>query len=220
LIIILAIILAAVTVLLKRKTPVSEQDYPYCLDNKFLSRAELSFFGVLRQAVGENGIVFAKVRVADVISIRKNLSASKRQTAFNRIQSKHFDFIICTPNNIIPKAAIELDDSSHKHSARIRRDEFLNHAAKVAGLPLLRITAKNAYAIVEIREKLALYLELVDASQVNAAAVESNRLSEFQACPRCGSTMIRRHGKSGMLAGKKFWGCSQYPSCRSILPII
>lgn len=36
-------------------------------------------------------------------------------------------------------------------------------------------------------------------------------------CPRCGSEMILRSTKSGENAGKQFWGCSQFPKCRSVL---
>lgn len=36
-------------------------------------------------------------------------------------------------------------------------------------------------------------------------------------CVKCGSSMILRAVKSGENAGKQFWGCSQYPRCRSTL---
>jgi restriction system protein len=35
-------------------------------------------------------------------------------------------------------------------------------------------------------------------------------------CPKCGSDMLLRTTKSGDNAGKKFWGCSQFPKCRTI----
>ena len=35
-------------------------------------------------------------------------------------------------------------------------------------------------------------------------------------CPKCGSTMVQRVSKKGPNAGNKFWGCSQFPKCRSI----
>ena len=35
-------------------------------------------------------------------------------------------------------------------------------------------------------------------------------------CPRCGSLMVLREAKNGANAGKSFWGCSQFPKCRSI----
>lgn len=34
------------------------------------------------------------------------------------------------------------------------------------------------------------------------------------ACPRCGSTMIKREAKRGANAGNGFWGCSTYPKCK------
>lgn len=33
-------------------------------------------------------------------------------------------------------------------------------------------------------------------------------------CPRCGATTVKRLAKKGALAGKEFWGCSRFPSCR------
>lgn len=38
-------------------------------------------------------------------------------------------------------------------------------------------------------------------------------------CPKCGSDMVQRIAKQGIKAGQKFWGCSNYPSCRSVIPI-
>lgn len=38
-------------------------------------------------------------------------------------------------------------------------------------------------------------------------------------CPNCGSRMVRRTAKRGHRAGRAFWGCSQYPSCRGTRPI-
>ena len=40
-----------------------------------------------------------------------------------------------------------------------------------------------------------------------------------QDCPKCGSTMVKRIAKQGANAGKAFWGCSDFPQCRGIVPI-
>jgi predicted RNA-binding Zn-ribbon protein involved in translation (DUF1610 family) len=40
-----------------------------------------------------------------------------------------------------------------------------------------------------------------------------------KACPKCGSEMILRTTKSGENAGKQFWGCSQFPRCRSVISV-
>ncbi len=39
-------------------------------------------------------------------------------------------------------------------------------------------------------------------------------------CPKCGSDMILRTTKSGGNIGKQFWGCSQFPNCRSFQPLV
>lgn len=44
----------------------------------------------------------------------------------------------------------------------------------------------------------------------------SPALFDAPSCPMCGSSMVKRVAKSGANAGKTFWGCSQYPSCRGI----
>ena len=43
-----------------------------------------------------------------------------------------------------------------------------------------------------------------------------NDLTAAHSCPKCGSEMVLRTAKSGKNVGNKFWGCSQFPKCRSI----
>ncbi len=38
-------------------------------------------------------------------------------------------------------------------------------------------------------------------------------------CPKCGGGMVLRTAKKGDNIGKKFWGCSRYPSCRTVQKI-
>lgn len=35
-------------------------------------------------------------------------------------------------------------------------------------------------------------------------------------CPKCGSAMVLRTARRGANAGKQFWGCSAYPSCKVV----
>lgn len=41
-----------------------------------------------------------------------------------------------------------------------------------------------------------------------------------QACPRCGSPMVRRVATRGAKAGQAFLGCSRYPDCRATIDIV
>ncbi|SMM97710.1 FIG00856926: hypothetical protein [uncultured Candidatus Thioglobus sp.] len=38
-------------------------------------------------------------------------------------------------------------------------------------------------------------------------------------CPKCSSTMVLREVKKGQKMGNKFWGCSKFPKCRSIVNV-
>ncbi len=127
---------------------------PYELQETLFSPAERSFLGVLDLAVGDKARVFAKVRVADVLTPQARMGKSKWQQAFNRISAKHFDYLLCHPADLSFLCAIELDDSSHRHQKRKARDLFLKEACDGAGLPLLQIPASSHYQVEELREQL------------------------------------------------------------------
>jgi hypothetical protein len=65
------------------------------------SNAERSFFGGLTQALGDEYVVMGKVRVADILSPQKGLNKSNWQTAFNKVASKHFDYVLCTRDTFL-----------------------------------------------------------------------------------------------------------------------
>jgi len=44
----------------------------------------------------------------------------------------------------------------------------------------------------------------------------TNRHESTTVCPKCGGALIERTARSGVNAGKKFLGCSSYPSCRFV----
>ena len=123
----------------------------YRLAGPLFSPAERSFFGILQQAFSEEYVVFGKVRVADILLPEKGLNKSQWQTAFNKISSKHFDFVLCTKDDLKIIAALELDDKSHRSKKAQNRDSLLNNVCESAGFPLVRFPAKKGYQIQEIK---------------------------------------------------------------------
>lgn len=149
------VIVGIVVFLAMAKSKGGSRKFPYQLSKYLLSKAERSFYGVLVQAVGSSGIVFSKVRVADVVSPGKGLNRSDWQRAFNAISSKHFDFIVCDPDDCSVRLAVELDDSSHGSPKAQKRDDLLNGACQSAGLPLLRVKAAKSYVLAELQRQVA-----------------------------------------------------------------
>lgn len=175
--------------------------------DRLLTGAERSFFGVLTSAVGDDLQIFAKVRIADVITPHKRLNKSIWQRAFNKISAKHFDFVLCKTDDLTVVCAIELDDKTHNSAKGRARDVVVNQACESAGLPLVRVVAKLAYTRSEIQESLKGLLP-----SGNLTIVTSDE--KPQACPKCNSKLIPKIAKKGKNAGQKFLACSTYPKCR------
>ena len=143
---------------LKQKAGRSSQQHPYNKIDSLFTPAERSFLGVLNQAIEDNAFVFGKVRVADVLKPSKGTSRKIWQTAFNKINSKHFDFVLCDKKDLSVLCAIELNDKSHNSKKRKDRDAFLTAACESAMLPLIQIPAQAAYNIDAIRQTLISHL--------------------------------------------------------------
>ena len=152
----LAVALAVVIGLLARRphTETSESgDYPYRVQPSVFSTAERTFLGVLQRAVGDTYEVLGKVRVADVIAPRNELSQQAWKEAFERISRVHFDFVLCHKDNLQPAAAVELDSGSNQDRSRSER-LFLDRAAHAAQLMVIRFEEKGSYSVNAVRGKV------------------------------------------------------------------
>lgn len=127
---------------------------PYDVQETLFSPADRAFLGVLDLAVGDQARVFAKVRVADVLTPEARMGKRKWQQAFDRIGARHFDYLLCHPADLSFLCAIELDDNAHRQQKRKQRDTFLKSACDGAGLPLLQIPASSHYQVEELREQI------------------------------------------------------------------
>ena len=194
--------------------PDTVQSLPYSLRDDFLSPAERSFFGVLQLALGPKAVVFAKVRVADLLYVPRG---EGRQSYQNRISGKHVDFVLCAPDSLQPIAAIELDDASHSRADRIERDEFLDSAFAAANLPLVRFPAQRQYDVKSVAARID---ELITQKKVESSrSPVSPELSESKSCPKCGAVMVLRMANSGPNRGQQFYGCPNFPRCRGTLAV-
>lgn len=120
-----------------------------------LSPAETAFYHALRAAVGDSLVFFAKVRIADLITPDGAGSRGDWQTAFNRINQKHVDFVLCDPQTLDARLVVELDDASHTpghRHYRAGRDATVDAALTSAGVPILRVRAAGRYDVASLRE--------------------------------------------------------------------
>lgn len=197
----------------------SAESFPYRLRDDFLSPAEASFYRALVPAAGQQFTVFVKVNLADVLFVTR---PHENQAARNRIDRKHVDFLLCDARTLKPVLGVELDDSSHAHEDRQKRDAFVESAFAAAGLPLLRVPVQRAYNPQELAEKItdAVLLKSTEKPSLSAALASLPQQDGAERlCPKCGVSMVVRTVKQGDKAGQQFLGCPNYPKCRETSPL-
>lgn len=126
--------------------------YPYEKQPLFLSTTELSFLISLEKAFPGKYRIMSKVRLADLIKVRPRTNIPQARAAFNRIQSKHIDFVVCDPLTLTPLFVIELDDKTHYLLKRQQRDDFLDNALHSASIPIFHFKAHPAYDPSDIKK--------------------------------------------------------------------
>jgi hypothetical protein len=151
----------------------SPQVYPYFVRDDFVSKAEHSFFLVLKPLVPDTAIICPKVSLGDLFFV-KSSDGSEFRTLTNKIDRKHVDFLVCDAKTMQPIVGIELDDKSHQRGDRQARDEFVEKVFSAAKLPLVRFPAQHAYSPAELSEGLKPYLGKIEppAAPVTPPAVE------------------------------------------------
>lgn len=128
------------------------ESLPYRKKDYLLTKAERSFYEVVRTVVGNEWVIFAKVRMLDLVWLPR--STANAQAHRNRVQSKHVDFILCDPHTLNPVLVIELNDRSHERADRQERDAFVDAVLQAAGLPVLHVAASSGYVTTELSRRI------------------------------------------------------------------
>jgi hypothetical protein len=160
---VIAIAVFVLLAVLQRILRGQARPFPYELI-PIVTNAERSFLKQLQLAIGDEYLLFAKVRLADVIRVIPR--TRDWQAHFNRITQKHLDFVLCDPRTLTPVAAVELDDSTHSRRDRQIRDDFVDGALAAARLPLVRIPTSRSYSPEALR---VLVMEATAVQTVPAA---------------------------------------------------
>ena len=123
---------------------------PYFRKPFLLSKAEKYFYNILRE-IFDTYTILPKVRLADVVEA--NRRHPNWQSNFNRIRSKHIDFVICDAW-LCPLLAVELDGSSHRRIDRQQRDDLVDQILNDSLLQIVHVPRQKRYFHKEIRQLL------------------------------------------------------------------
>lgn len=142
---VLAVGLALVVVILKNKGGAAEEILPYKRKRYFFSRSEQQFLNILEQKLDHTKYsVFPKVRLGDFIEV--DLPKGQRLPYWNKIKSKHVDFLIYDYQTAEAALAIELDGNSHNNKTIKKSDSFKDKLYPAVGLELVRVRVGTNFA--------------------------------------------------------------------------
>lgn len=128
-----------------RRRPRLYDDSPsYLKRDSLLLEHEQQYFQTLMKVVGQHARVFPKVRLSDLVQPQG--VQPEQRAHWMRVQRRCVDFLLCSPTNLTPVLAIDLDT----RAKRRRREQsgggdVLDNALKAASIPLLRIRASREY---------------------------------------------------------------------------
>lgn len=96
-----------------------------------LTKNEWAFYKKIKPIIDRNKLhILAKVRLADLVEVKKGTNKSEFNKWFSKIKSKHIDFVVCNPDNLAVLFLLELQDSTHNRADRMERDNFLKQLAE------------------------------------------------------------------------------------------
>lgn len=124
------------------------EKFPYDKVDSIVTKTEKVFLQVLLDIVPDDFYILTKVRLADIVKVRKGTKDYLKY--FNRIKSKHIDFVICDCVDFEPLLAIELDDPSHLTEEAQERDYVKNKVLEASDVPILRVKTQKKYNEEEI----------------------------------------------------------------------
>lgn len=127
-------------------------NFPYTKKSTLFTPVERNFLHLLETSVGDQFRVVCRVKLGDVLQVRKSAGKQTLRQAQARAASKYLDFVLCSKEDLSPMVAIDLVHLNGKEGYKSQRDWFINGALESANIPHLRIKVKAGYKPKDIRD--------------------------------------------------------------------
>ncbi|HEX9387338.1 MAG TPA: DUF2726 domain-containing protein [Anaerolineales bacterium] len=198
----------------RNSVSVKDQDerLPYRLREHFLSTPELALLRVLQKMVGHHYLICPKVALNEIFYIAR---PNENVHFFSKFFRKHVDFLLCEPDTLKPAFGIELVKPVTRNETR-EADQFMGELFLSAGLPLVHIQSSEHYSEQHLSELFELAVMKVKETRPLRATAKRDSVPM---CPICGRMMVLRIHRTGMNAGKQYYGCMDSPKCSGVVEI-
>ncbi len=127
-------------------------EFPFALKRQLFTAAERQFLNLIEHAVAGEFRVMCRVRLIDLLSLRKDTRHKIAKGALLRAGTKQIDFVLCDKDDLTPVMAIDLVYGVGKNGHNTQRDFFVSGALETAHIPHARIKVKTGYKVSDLRE--------------------------------------------------------------------
>lgn len=112
--------------------------YQYSRKAEFITPSEKEFFKILSEVAADRYYIFPQIHLS---SLFKNETKGRYyKLAFQIINRRSVDYVLCDKTTLEPVYAVELDDSTHNRPGVIKRDSEVDQLFAEHNLPLVRFS--------------------------------------------------------------------------------
>lgn len=147
------------------KSPEMGHKPPFRRAPGVLTEAEAPIFKMLKYVIADDGHVLAKVQLASLVTMAPD--EGRREFYMNIARSRVVDFVICHSKSMAPVLVIQAVDTGVKISNE--EQEFLQTILDAAGLPLLKLSARESLGPVEMKHKLREAMNQLPAGETSSS---------------------------------------------------
>ncbi len=223
--VLLALLLVGAYVL--RNALASKSRYAVQRRSRVLSNAERSFYEELCAAFDDEYAVLPKVEMSQILEPKSQLSRSAKSVISKALINEHFDFVLCSRQNMTVFGVIELEHSdsasgAQKSRQQKTRNEYISKLCENAGVRVFFFDARQSYKSVDLsrliigRSKLSedeAKMSPTHQSQLTIETPSNSVYGHSRSCPKCRSEIVTKVALKGSDIGEKFLMCRKYPYC-------
>jgi hypothetical protein len=127
---------------------------PYTLEHTLFAPDETAFLAALDEAVGGDYRVFGKVRLSDLVAVRRGAGKRVLAQASARIEPLTIDFLVCGRESARVVCAIALVGGRLRRGRTHAADKALGRACDALGLPLVRVAVAETYSAKALADQI------------------------------------------------------------------
>lgn len=159
---------------LSAQSTVTQLSFPFRRREQLFTPVERNFLELLEKAVGHEFRIVCRVRLSDLISVKRGTANKNGKVALAKAVGKQLDFVLCRKDTMDPVLALDLVYQQGKDGYKLQRDWFVNGALDAAKVPHMRVKVKSGYTVSEVRESIELKLIPYRKALANEPLVNGN----------------------------------------------